>query len=122
MVGASLDLKKTVDVLSLNRTDLRSGLRVGLGSCWVVGLRVDFDSTLSCCSRLDLEVFWGSGCPEEVDVLGPCLCRDCEFEARCIAGGHPALFDHHHDFLIPVSFSLTLVLRGGFYFLPASFL
>ena len=122
MVGASLDLKKTTDVLSLNRTDLRSGSRVGLGSCWAVGLMVDFDSCLSGCFHLSLEVSWGFGCPEEVDVLGPCPCRGWGYEARCMAGGHPALLDHHPDFFIAVASLLMLALRGGFYFLLASFL
>jgi hypothetical protein len=124
MVGASHDRNKPVEAISSNRTDLRSGLRAGLSSGLWAGLRADFGScrlvlVLVCLDDLGLEVSWGLGSLEALDVLCPCPCLCPCVEARCIAGGHPVQLDHRTGFLSLLSFLTLLFLRKGLYFRPA---
>jgi hypothetical protein len=76
MVGALLDLKKTVYVLLLNRTNLRSCFEVGWGADFQVGFCGIF-FLLFCLDGLDLEVSWGLGSLEVLDVL-------CIYPSTCL--------------------------------------
>jgi hypothetical protein len=98
MVGASFDSKMTVDVLSLNRTDLRFGSSVGFNVLEPdEGLRADF---CSCPVRvLCLEVRTSSS--RLLDDLCLCLrlCLGLGLVVLCVAGGLPAQHDHRGCFL-----------------------